>query len=247
MTTGMEEINNFAKTTLGKVPEIVDLLGKIDENLAIEQFRENKILYLGRKNTEGKLRALIAIAVSAANGQKDSVNLHFTLAEKFGAEPLEVLDALKIAKMALMSSTMASLKASLPIIEGNTRINRRSEEVEKIVSRMKTETGMENLPENLLSLSRLSFDLFSEHLKEKSELMTPSALDRKSAYLIAYAVSVAINSEECTLTYLKQFFRAGGTVPEIEDALAVSRFITGNRAFISSAEVLRKMSTQNVE
>ena len=108
MTDGMKEIHDYAKATLGKVPEVVDLLGRINENLAKEQFRENKALYLGRKNVERKLLPLIALAVSAANGQKDSVNLHFSLAKKFGAEPLEILDALKVAKMVLMSSTVSS-------------------------------------------------------------------------------------------------------------------------------------------
>ncbi len=243
----MDEINNFAKATLGKVPEIVGLLGNINEDLAMEQFRENQSLYLGRKSLDSKILSLIAIAVSAANGQSNSVNIHFNLSRKFGAEPLEILDALKAAKMALMSSTMSTLKSSISIIEASGHVNTRSEEVAKIVTKMKTETGMDMLPENLIALSKFSFSLFTEHLKEKSELLSPFKLSKKSVFLISYAVSVSIQSEECSLTYLKQFLMTGGTVAEIEDALAVSRFITGNKAFITSADILRQLAMKTEE
>ncbi len=242
MNSGMENISNYANVTLGKVPETMEFLGRISEDLAVEQFRENQALYLGRKSLEKKLLALTAIAVSAANGQKDSVKLHFNLAMKFGAGPMEILDALKVAKMALMSSTMSTLKAQLPIIEKNVNINGNNVEIKNIISRVKAQTGMQVLPDNLMALSKFSFDLFSEHLKEKSELMSPFKLGSKFLYLIAYAVSVSIHSEECALIYLKQLFKAGGSIQEIEDALAVSRFITGNRAFITSSEILEQLA-----
>ncbi|MEM0155819.1 MAG: carboxymuconolactone decarboxylase family protein [Thermoplasmataceae archaeon] len=243
----MEQINNFAKATLGKVPEIVGLLGNINEDLAMEQFRENQSLYLGRKSLDPKMLSLIAIAVSAANGQSNSVNIHFSLSKKFGTEPFEILDALKAAKMALMSSTMSTFKSSVPILEEIGHVNTKSEEATKIVNKIKAETGMEKLPENLIALSKFSFDLFTEHLKEKSELLSPFMLGSKSVYLISYAVSVSIQSEECSRTYLKQFLMAGGSIAEVEDALAVSRFITGNRAFITSIEMLRALATKPLE
>ncbi len=240
----MEEINNFAKATLGKLPEIVGLLGRINKELAIEQFRENKTLYLGRTHLEGKELSLIAIAVSAANGQKDSVKLHFSLAKKFGAEPLEILDALKAAKMALMASTMSSLQETVKIIEENGHVNKHSEEVDKIIKKIKAETGMEKLPEGMLALSKFSFDLFMEHLKEKSELLSPYKIDKKMIYLIAYSVSVSIHSDECATIYLRQSMKSGARIGEIEDVLAISRFITGNKAYITSVEVLQEMATK---
>ena len=240
----MEEINNFAKATLGKLPDIVGLLGKINKELAMEQFRENKTLYLGRTHLEGKALSLVAIAVSAANGQKDSVMLHFNLAKKFGTEPLEVLDALKAAKMALMASTMSSLQETVKIIEENEHISRHTEEVDKIIKKIKVETGMEKLPEGMLALSKFSFGLFMEHLKEKSELLSPYKIDPKLIYLIAYAVSVSIHSDECATTYLRQSMKSGAKIEEIEDALSISRFITGNKAYITSVEVLQEMATK---
>jgi alkylhydroperoxidase/carboxymuconolactone decarboxylase family protein YurZ len=244
MDTGMEEINNFAKATLGKVPEIVGLLGQRNEELAMEQFRENKTLYLGRRHLEGKALPLIAIAVSAANGQKDSVKLHFSLAKKFNVEPLEVLDALKAAKMALMASTMSSLQETLKLIEENGHAVNQSEQVDKIIKKIQSESGMEKLPEGILALSKFSFDLFMEHLKEKSELLSPYKISTKLIYLIAYAVSVSIHSDECVTIYLGQSLKAGAKIGEIEDALAISRFITGNKAYITSVEILQEMGNK---
>ena len=242
MSSEFKEMEEYARNTLGQVPEIVGYLGRLDESLALEQFRENIALYLGRNNLSKKILSLIAIAVSSANGQNNSVSLHFRLALKFGAEPPEILDALKATKMVLMSNTMSTLPSTLPIMEKNFHLSDERNEVEKIIRNVKRESGMDALPETLTALSRISFNLFAEHVKEKSELLHPLSLDMKSVFLIAYAVSVSISSEVCSKTYLSQFIRIGGTLPEIEDAISVARFISGNRAFISSSEILKKLS-----
>lgn len=242
MNNEFKELEEYARQTLGQVPEIVGYLGRINEALALEQFRENIALYLGRKNISRKLSSLIAIAVSSANGQKESVPIHFRLARKFGVEPLEILDALKAAKMVLMSSTMSTLPSTLPILEKSFSLSGKKHEVEKIIDNVKKQSGMDALPETFKALSSISFDLFAEHLKEKSELMAPLRLDRKSVFLIAYAISISIGSEECARTYVKQFINNGGNLPEIEDAIAISRFITGNRALTTSFEILRTLS-----
>ena len=127
-------------------------------------------------------------------------------------------------------------------MEKNFYLSDERNEVEKIIRNVKRESGMDTLPETLTALSRISFNLFAEHVKEKSELLHPLSLDMKSVFLIAYAVSVSISSEVCSKTYLSQFIRIGGTLPEIEDAISVARFISGNRAFISSSEILKKLS-----
>jgi alkylhydroperoxidase/carboxymuconolactone decarboxylase family protein YurZ len=116
--------------------------------------------------------------------------------------------------------------------------------VDKIIKKIKVETGMEKLPEGMLALSKFSFDLFMEHLKEKSELLSPYMIDPKLIYLIAYAVSVSIHSDECATTYLRQSMKSGAKIEEIEDALSISRFITGNKAYITSVEVLQEMATK---
>ena len=62
-------------------------------------------------------------------------------------------------------------------------------------------------------------------------------------FLISFAVSISIRYEECAVVYLSQFFRLGGTVPEMEDAISIARFITGNRVLTSAINILRGMET----
>lgn len=235
----MDEIERFAKSTLGGMPEVIRLLGKHNVELAKEQFRENNVLYLGRTNLPKKILALTALSVSLGNGQRDSAMIHFKLAQKFGASMLEVLDSIKAAKMALMSSTMELMKTIQPIVEKYAGPMHRSEEIENILTGVKTESGMDFLPENLSSLASISFDLVEEHLKEKVELMSPLEVDQKYLFLMAFAVSISIRYEECAKVYLTQFFLKGGRKEEIEDALFLTRFITGNKAMTSSMEILK--------
>lgn len=48
MNNEMEEIERYAKSTLGAMPEVIKLLGNHNIDMAKEQFRENTALYLGR-------------------------------------------------------------------------------------------------------------------------------------------------------------------------------------------------------
>lgn len=242
MNRDLEEIRRFAVSTLGEMPEVIELVGNFSTEMAKEQFRENSTLYLGRKNVPNKILALIAMGVSLANGQEKSSMIHFKLARKFGADPLEILDSLKAAKMALMASTLSSMSAIYPVIEKNFQqpVNL---EIEEILNNVKKESGMEFLPENLKAVSRISFDILNEHLKEKMELLSPYKLDQKFMFLIAFAVSISIRYEECAVMYLNQFIRFGGKLPEIEDAISISRFITGNRVLTSAIPILKAMGT----
>ncbi len=235
----MDEIERFAKSTLGAIPEVIKLLGKHNVEMAKEQFRENNVLYLGRTNLPKKILALTAISVSLGNGQSDSAMIHFKLAQKFGASMLEVLDAIKAAKMALMSSTMALMGVIQPVIEKYASPSHKGAEVGKILAHVKAESKMDFLPENLSSLASVSFNLLEEHLKEKAELLSPFEVDQKYLFLMAFAVSVSIRYEECAKVYLTQFFLSGGKREEMEDALFLTRFITGNRAMTSSMEILK--------
>jgi len=244
MNRDLEEIRRFAVSTLGEMPEVIELIGNFSTEMAREQFRENSTLYLGRKNVPNKILALIAMGVSLANGQEKSSMIHFKLARKFGADPLEIMDALKAAKMALMASTLSSMSAIYPVVEKNFP-QPVSQEVEKILNKVKKESGMGFLPENLNAVSRISFDILNEHLKEKTELLSPYKLDQKFVFLISFAVSISIRYEECAIVYLNQFIRFGGTMPEIEDAISIARFITGNRVLTYAVPILRAMEAMN--
>ncbi len=238
------DISTYARETLGKIPEVVEYLSTIEPELAREQFRENMALYLGRKALPKKILSLIAMAVASANGQKGSVAMHYKLSRKSGAEVSEVIDALKAAKMALMSSTLSTIGDTLPVIEKHREVSGENREMNRIMENLRKESKSDQLPESLVSLSKISFNLFSEHLKEKSELMTPTKLDKKYHFLISYSVSVSLNASECAKIYLSQFYINGGTFPEFEDALAVSRFITGNRALMSASEILKELANR---
>jgi len=80
-----------------------------------------------------------------------------------------------------------------------------------------------------------------EHLRERSNLLNPIKLEKKYVFAISYAVSISIHDYECQDVYLKQFIKNGGSSQEIEDVLAISRFIVGNRAFVNALDLLRKM------
>ncbi len=239
MSNELDEIERFAKSTLGAMPEVIKLLGNHNVELAKEQFRENLTLYLGRTNLPKKILALTALSVSLGGGQRDSAMIHFKLAQKFEASMLEVLDAIKAAKMALMSSTMDLMGTIDSVVEKFSPSSHKSAEVERILSHVKTDSGMDFLPENLSSLASVSFNLFEEHLKEKAELMSPFRVERKYMFLMAFAVSVSIRYKECAKVYLTQFFLSGGKKSEMEDALFLTRFVTGNRALISAMDILK--------
>lgn len=136
--------------------------------------------------------------MSLANGQADSAMVHFKLAQKFGSSMLEVLDAIKAAKMALMSSTMALMGTIRSVVEKFDGPSKESEEIERILTHVKEESRMNFLSENIISLAHVSFNLLEEHLKEKSELLSPLEVEQKYIFLMAFAVSVSIRYEECT-------------------------------------------------
>ena len=235
----IEKIESYAKATLGGMPDVIKLLGKHNIDLAKEQFRENQVLYLGRKNLPKKILSLTALAVSLANGQASSAMIHFKLAKNSGSGMLEVLDSIKAAKMVMMASTMSTMTSIKPIMEKFSGTTEKKDEVRRVMENIRNESGMDSLPENFESLASVSFDLIGEHIQEKSELLSPFAVDRKYMFLMAFAVSVSIRYDECAKTYLTQFFMSGGKTAEAEDAIAVARFITGNRVMTSAVEILK--------
>jgi len=243
MTNRLKEIDGFAKSTLGETPKIVELLGILKEEMAEEQFRENSFLYMGRVYTDKKILALIALSVSLANGQKDSAMLHYKLAKKFKADNMEVLDAFRVSKMAVMSSTFSVFPSILPVFGKYNNVKTGNKETEKIMKKVAGDSDMDRLPAKLVALSDVSSDLMNEHIKEKGELLSPYAIDKKFVFLIAYAVSLSLSDTECSSVYLEQYFRNGGTLEGTVDATSVVRFVSGNRVFTTGDEVLSSMIT----
>ncbi|MEM0134097.1 MAG: carboxymuconolactone decarboxylase family protein [Thermoplasmatales archaeon] len=237
----MDEGNGINSRDIIDENQISNLLFKYSEDLAQEQMRENSILYLGRKNLSSKELSLIAISVSLAIGSKDSAFIHFQEARKYKITRTEIIDVVKVTKMILMSSSMSSFKTCLPVMQEKSRLGYNRKEVEKIVNKLKKELNLGLVPESLDTLSQFSFELFTEHLREKTELLTPMKLDMKFLYLIAFSVSMTLGFGECIRVYLSLFFENGGRMGEVEDAIAVTRFVVGNKAILSATEILKNM------
>ncbi|MGC9294144.1 MAG: carboxymuconolactone decarboxylase family protein, partial [Thermoplasmata archaeon] len=117
------------------------------------------------------------------------------------------------------------------------------EESEKVLEKLKKDTGF--VPDRLYEISDFSFNLLKEHLREKSNLLNPVKLESKYVFAISYAVSTSIHDHECQDVYLKQFIKKGGNSHEIEDILAITRFLVGNRAFVNAIDILRKMVNES--
>ncbi|MGC8546292.1 MAG: carboxymuconolactone decarboxylase family protein [Thermoplasmata archaeon] len=235
------EVKKFAEASLGQMPEVIELLFHMNENAAMEQFQENGILYLGRTSLPRKIMPLIAMSVALANGPKESAMIHFALAKKFGASNEEILDAIRATKMALMSSTLDASETINMNIK-NSELSEK-EESEKVLEKLKKDTGF--VPDRLYEISDFSFNLLKEHLREKSNLLNPVKLESKYVFAISYAVSTSIHDHECQDVYLKQFIKKGGNSHEIEDILAITRFLVGNRAFVNAIDILRKMVNES--
>ncbi len=235
MAKEFDEIKKFAESTLGELPEVIKLLDKFDERIAIEQFNENLNLYLGGKNLPKKIAALIALSVAVANCPKESAMIHFKLAKKFGAEDLEIIDSLRAAKMSLMSSTLSSIDY---FIDNNHY--EVDDETQNILKKVESESGI--IPERIKNLSKFSKEMLKEHLREKAELLNSRRLEKKYVFLIAYAVSASIHDNECEKVYLNQIIKNNGSIDEIQEVINIVRFITGNRVFVNALDMLRLMS-----
>ncbi len=243
MAISSREIKGYDKGATGETPILIDLLLKYNENLAKEQMREADALYLGRRNLSQKMLSLIALSVSLALGDRDSLSSHFKLAKKYNVERNEIIDIIKISKLVLMSSTMYGCKECLLIIKENARLDYKKEEIDKIIKKVRKDINTGLIPENFIALSEFSFDLLTEHLKEKGELLSPMKLDMRTTYLIAFSVAQSIKYKECMRIYLKQFFGNGGTIGELEDAISTVRYVTGNRVMNSAVEILKDLDS----
>ncbi len=67
------------------------------------------------------------MAVALANGPKESAMIHYRLAKNFGSTNEEILDTMRIAKMALMSSTLMTVSYTFPEVLKNKDTNENEE------------------------------------------------------------------------------------------------------------------------
>ena len=240
MGNNYEEVKKFAEQSLGEMPQVIELLFKLDEGAAMEQFNQNNLLYLGRTSLSLKTRVLIAMSVALANGPKESAMIHFKLAKRFGIEHAEILDAIRATKMALMSSTLDSLDQLLETYVSNEDREAEMHKTQLLLENLKGEAGL--IPDRVLKASQFSEELVKEHLREKKAMLKPSKLSQKEVYAVALAVSISIRDKDCQAVYLSQFKKTGGTKQEAEDILTTTRFLVGNRAFVNGIDILQNMT-----
>jgi alkylhydroperoxidase/carboxymuconolactone decarboxylase family protein YurZ len=239
MSKNYEEVKKFAEQSLGEIPQVIDLLFKLDDDAAMEQFNQNQFLYLGRSNLSLKTRVLIAMSVALANGPKESAMIHFKLAKRFKIDPLEILDAMRTTKMALMSSTLDSVDLLIDSFGTASKTSKEIAETDTILENLRRDAGM--VPERVLRAAEFSTGLMKEHLREKKIMLKPIKLSAKDVYAIAFAVSASIQDRDCQKVYLGQFIKSGGNREEAEDILTTTRFLVGNRAFVNGLEILRNL------
>ncbi|MEM0140876.1 MAG: carboxymuconolactone decarboxylase family protein [Thermoplasmatales archaeon] len=240
MSENYEKVKKFADQSLGEMPKVIEYLFKLDENAAMEQFNQNQFLYLGRTNLELKTRVLIAMSVALANGPMESAMIHFKLAKKFKVDPLEIVDAMRVTKMALMSSTLDSVGLLINAFGPSSKTNEEAQEANKILESLVRDSGV--IPERILESSEFSTGLMKEHIREKKAMLKPIRLSNKEVYAVAFAVSASIRDRECEKVYLSQFVKNGGTKGEAEDILTTVRFLVGNRAFVNGLEILKNLT-----
>ena len=77
--------------------------------------------------------------------------------------------------MALMASTMSSLQETVKIIEENEHVSRHTEEVDKIIKKIKVETGMEKLPDILKKIAGEYADILL--IIAINHIVRPEAMD----------------------------------------------------------------------
>ncbi|MEM0073958.1 MAG: carboxymuconolactone decarboxylase family protein [Thermoplasmatales archaeon] len=239
MSENYETIKKFAEQSLGEMPKVIDYLFKLDENAAEEQFNQNQFLYLGRGNLPIKTRVLIAMSVALANGPMESAMIHFKLAKRLSVDPLEIVDAMRATKMALMSSTLDSLDLLINAFGPSVKTDKDKKEINETLQNLLKDS--EIMPERIPKLSEFSVGLMKEHIREKKAMLKPVKLSTKEVYAVAFAVSASIRDRECEKVYLSQFIKNGGNREEAEDILATVRFLVGNRAFVNGLEILKNM------
>ncbi len=117
--------------------------------------------------------------------------------------------------------------------------------IDQMLAKMSEEFGGE--PEIMKLLSRLKPEGVFEHAKNKAFAMGSSSIPPKFQLLMAIAVSAAIGSEGCTLTYAKVAANKGFTNEEIMDSIMLARFISATAVVNTAGETMRHLLGRNTE
>jgi alkylhydroperoxidase/carboxymuconolactone decarboxylase family protein YurZ len=115
--------------------------------------------------------------------------------------------------------------------------------IDQLLAKMSEEFGGE--PEIMKLLSGLKPEGVFEHAKNKEFAMGSNSIPRKFQLLIAIAVSAAIGSQGCTLTYAKVAANKGLTNEEIMDSIMLARFISATAVVNTAGETMIELLKRN--
>lgn len=107
----------LAKMTadMGKTPEVMALLAEIKPAMVVEQARSMHFANEDSSIPE-KFRQLISIAAVAGSGTPSCLKQQISNALRKGIEPVEIVDALVLARVALASTVFSNSKDGLRIL-----------------------------------------------------------------------------------------------------------------------------------
>jgi len=107
----------LAKMTadMGKTPEVMALLAKIKPTMVVEQARSMHFANEDSSIPE-KYRQLVSIAVVAGSGTPSCLKQQISNALRKGIEPIEIVDTLVLARVALASMVFSNSKEGLRIL-----------------------------------------------------------------------------------------------------------------------------------
>jgi alkylhydroperoxidase/carboxymuconolactone decarboxylase family protein YurZ len=107
----------LAKMTadMGKTPEVMALLAKIKPAMVVEQARSMRFANED-SSIPDKYRQLISIAAVAGNGTPSCITMQIGNALRQGIQPIEIVDTLVLARVALASTVFSNSKQGLRIL-----------------------------------------------------------------------------------------------------------------------------------
>jgi alkylhydroperoxidase/carboxymuconolactone decarboxylase family protein YurZ len=107
----------LAKMTadMGETPEVMELLSKIKPAMVVEQARSMQFANADSSIPE-KYRQLISIAAVAGSGTPSCLKQQISNSLRKGIEPIEIVDTLVLARVALASTVFSNSKEGLRIL-----------------------------------------------------------------------------------------------------------------------------------
>lgn len=97
---------------MGETPEVMEILANLKPSMVVEQARSKRFTSED-SSIPDKYRQLISIAAVAGSGSPSCLKTQIAQALRQGIEPIEIVDALVIARFALASTVFSNSSEGL--------------------------------------------------------------------------------------------------------------------------------------